>query len=193
MGQHFQRIATGLDVRPLLTALGKRPELWAEITARQDTKGSPHVDTETIFLRWAQNQTLDAVFSELEAVDYPALAELPEAAELIEYVRHAADGKKLGRAMLVNLLPQGLITPHIDEGAYADYYERFHLCLASESKNEFYCEEAPGNFEFVHMRPGDLWWFNHKKKHWVINNSNSSRIHLIVDVVSEKYRVPRDA
>ena len=45
-----------------------------------------------------------------------------------------------------------------------------------EVGNDFHCEE-----ETVHMWPGELWWFNNKKTHWVKNNSKSDRIHLIID------------
>lgn len=37
---NFERIATGLDVAPLLAALDAMPELWGEITLRQDYPGS---------------------------------------------------------------------------------------------------------------------------------------------------------
>ena len=43
--KYFRRIAYGLDVEPLLELLDARPELWDEITTRQNMTKSPHKDT----------------------------------------------------------------------------------------------------------------------------------------------------
>ena len=48
---NFVRIAEGLDVEPLLKLLEDKPELWKEIDARQKFTGSPHKDTESIYVR----------------------------------------------------------------------------------------------------------------------------------------------
>ena len=49
--KYFRRIAEGLDVEPLLQLLDAKPELWDEIETRQKFTGSPHKDTETIYVR----------------------------------------------------------------------------------------------------------------------------------------------
>ena len=48
---NFVRIAEGLDVKPLLKLLEDKPELWKEIKARQQFTGTPHKDTESIYVR----------------------------------------------------------------------------------------------------------------------------------------------
>ena len=48
---NFVRIADGLDVKPLLKLLDAKPELWKEIEIRQQFTGSPHKDTESIYVR----------------------------------------------------------------------------------------------------------------------------------------------
>ena len=50
---NFVRIAEGLDVEPLLKLLDNKPELWKEIETRQNFTGSPHKDTESIYVRRA--------------------------------------------------------------------------------------------------------------------------------------------
>ena len=49
--KYFKRIAQGLDVEPLLKLLDAKPELWKEIQHRQFFTGTPHKDTETIYVR----------------------------------------------------------------------------------------------------------------------------------------------
>ena len=48
---NFVRIAEGLDVEPLLKLLENKPALWKEIQIRQQFTGSPHKDTESIYVR----------------------------------------------------------------------------------------------------------------------------------------------
>lgn len=188
VGTNFTRLATGLDVAPLVAALERQPALWGELTFRQAHPASPHRATEAIYLTYCESITVDAVFTDLRAVPYPALARLPEVLLLLDDIAALAGATARGRAMIVNLKPDGHITPHADEGVYADFYERFHLCLAAAPGNLFECAG-----ELVQMRPGELWWFNHKRAHAVANYSDAPRWHLIVDLVAPAYRVERDA
>lgn len=185
----FIRIARSLPIDPLLAELAEAPELWGEITARQDHPASPHRDTEAVFLRWCAALDVASVFNDLHAVDYPALRALRGSLDpLLAEVYGRVGGTELGRVMLVSLKPGGTITPHIDEGAYADHYERFHLSLQSEPGNAFYAGD-----EGTHMLPGELWWFNHKELHSVVNFSSTPRLHLIADIVAPTYRRERAA
>lgn len=193
MGKHFQQISTGIDVQPLLSAIESKPHLWTQLTDRQTTPGSPHVDTETIILRWPKDQSVSAAFNEIPAIPYPALVELPEAYKLIGEVIQATDAFEIGRAIIVKFEAGGFIPPHADEGAYADHFERFHIPLQSDIGNLFMCGDFDKNFEAVHMDVGSLWTFNHKKTHWLFNGSDSARIHLIVDCVAPQYRKEREA
>lgn len=183
---NFECLRTGLVVYPLVRALSKQPELWNEISTRQDYPGSAHLDTESIFLRWCKGLDVEAAFTEIPAFDFPAMGKLPEARELINETLQLAGATELGRVLIVSLRAGGKILPHADEGAYADHYERFHIVLESEEGNIFNC----GN-ESERMRPGELWCFNHKTKHEAWNHSANPRIHLIIDAVAPKYRKER--
>lgn len=192
MRASFVCLISGLDVRPLLKALETKPYLWNQITDRQTTPGSPHVDTQSIFLRWAADGSVHAAFNDLEAIDYPALGELEEAREFIGLTLREASATKLARVIIASLKPGGRITPHADEGLYADTYERFHLVLQSDFGNRFHVG-GPRAYETAEMRAGDLWWFNHKRTHWVENYSNRERIHLIMDMSAPDFRTERAA
>lgn len=190
---HFYRIAQNMDIEPLVKAL-KLPgyeEMFDKITTRQDVAGSPHHDTKTIFLRWAETPTLEAAFTEIPAMDYPAMTFFPQVKPLIDRTLDLVGGKTLGRVILTKLQPGGSIDPHPDEGAYADFYERFHIPLISDEGNKFYVQ-GQGYIQSVQMKPGELWWFNHKRTHWVRNDSETDRIHLIMDVQAPKYRKERE-
>ena len=157
---HFLRLATGLDVSKLMGELDAQPQLFDEITGRQDYPGSAHKDTKCVFLRWCKGLDVTSAFTEIPAFDFPAMGKLPAAHELINYSIHRANAQQLGRVLIAKLRPGGVITPHADEGAYADFYERFHVVLKSEDGNIFRCED-----ETVEMKTGDLWCFNHKSEH----------------------------
>lgn len=171
-----------------MKAINSQPELWDEITTRQSYVGSAHKDTQTIFLRWCEGQTVDDAFTQIPAIDCPALQKLPEAQSFFEALKNKIGHVEIGRALIVSLKPGGYITPHIDEGAYADYYERFHFVLYSHKTNLFSCGD-----DTVEMEMGELWNFNHKNTHWVRNESNMHRVHLIIDAVSKDYRRERNA
>lgn len=174
---NFERLMTDLDVGPMLDALDARPKLWHEITARQDAQGSPHRDTECIWLRGPRELTLDSVFNELRAVDYLSMHELAQVVyPLVAPILRQLGSTVLGRVMIAKLKPGGHIDLHEDQGHYARSFSRFHLVLKSEPGNEFTCDD-----ETVHMAQGELWWFNHRGEHQVRNDSHEPRTHLIFD------------
>lgn len=191
MPENLKRLAHGIDTKPLLEAIERQPDLWKEITDRQDTPGSPHRDTECIFLRWCETKSIEAAFTEIPAIDYPAYEKLPQARLLVETVLQVTGATKLGRVLIAKLNPAGSIEKHADEGAYADCYERFHVALESEPGNTFFVEDREHYGEFAEMQAGELWYFNHKKPHHVFNGSALPRIHLIVDAVAPKFRKER--
>ncbi len=180
-----------MEVLPILTSLASNRILWHQVCARQATAGSPHADTQTIFLRWSDNLSIESAFTDLEAIDYPALNAIPEARQLLAIAAKAAGAEVIGRMIIVSLKPGGKISPHADEGPYADFYERFHCVLQSDHGNRFMVG-GKTVYETCEMRPGDLWWFNHKRTHWVENNSNRERIHMIMDMVAPHFRVERE-
>ena len=179
---NLKRIAYNLNVEPLLVALNERPELWKQNTVRQTFEGTAHHDTETIFARGPSEFTVEEYMGNVDAYDYEAThifsgTLLP----LMGIVLTKLKCKQLGYILIVNLKAGGYIDAHIDEGAYAEHYERYHLVLSSEEGNLFTCGD-----DSVHMKAGELWWFNHREKHAVINKSGKDRVHIIFDVVRNR-------
>lgn len=157
-------------------------DLWDVFTMRQDEPDSPHRDTRSIILREpdADHLTPLIVFHMIECRDTIAVHDLPAVRDLCAAACARLRVKELGRVMLVELKPGGHIPAHTDEGDYAEHYERFHLVLTSDEGNVFH-----NGADSLHMKPGQLWKFDHHQPHAVDNNSSTPRIHLIIDATRE--------
>lgn len=173
---NFRRLIAGLEVGPACAELAERPHLWSLIQLRQQYAESAHVDTDTIVLRGPE--TLTDVFDNLDCADFALIHELPVTLSLIRHVAEFLKVREVGRLMIVRLAAGGWIRPHLDEGAYARYFARFHLVLDSNPECRFCCGE-----ERAFMAPGELWWFNHQVTHSVLNKG-PARTHLIMDFVT---------
>jgi len=177
--KNFLKIAQNVNVTPLLLAIARQPELWEQNTIRQDFDLSPHKQTKNILLRFNKITTFDEVVNDTMCENYPPMALLPEARPLVYGLMAQVQGEQLGRALVVNL-PKGCkVTPHVDMGAPATYYQRYHIVLQSKVGNVFRAGD-----EYIHMLPGEVWWFNNEVEHEVTNNSDDDRLHLIVDIRS---------
>lgn len=179
--QNFLFVAGGVDVVPLLLALKVNAHLWDENKLRTQHDLTPHKQVHDIWLRFNDlalyKDDFSGVVDEHESINYPAWYALPEARSIIFSLMARVEGVRLGRCLITKLPPGGRIEPHVDGGEHAAYYERFHICLQSQPGIVFRTGE-----ESVTMRPGEVWWFDNKIEHEVINNSADDRLHLIVDI-----------
>ena len=187
MLQNFKAVAFKLDVKPLQEYLEANPELWNLITARQDT-ATFHRDTQSIFIRGPSEMTVDNYFNTDSAVDYPIPQDLiqlltPLLARIFEELKPT----KLGRVLLVKLKPDGHVIPHVDTGTYAKAYSRFHLAVSTSTGNFMFCDGKQ-----QHIEAGDVWWFDHRKEHSVVNTSPEERIHLILDLDTPLFQVSQE-
>lgn len=187
----FELIESNIDISRLLAAIDSMPAIWDYRTFRQSYNGSAHADTSAIFLRWTSENTLNKIQNSTEAINFPELDMLPEIMPIISHFEKKIGAKELGRVLCVQLKVGGKIIPHADEGHYADRFERFHLCLQSDG-SEFFVAKKDGSAGSFKMNAGDLWWFNHKRKHWAENRGSVPRINMILDAVAPKYRRERD-
>lgn len=89
-------------------------------------------------------------------------------------------GGTLYRVAIVLLPPEKQVYPHIDFGSYYANKDRFHLVL-----NGIYDMIVDG--ERFRFEMGDLWWFDNKKTHSVINLSDTPRLSIIFDVEGCKW------
>lgn len=184
--KNFQLIAERVNVMPLMHAVQRAPHLWNQNKWRTSYEGTPHADVSDIWLRYSGHEaTKDLsntapVLQDVRPIWYPAWEKLPEARPLVFDLMRAVGAYELGRLLITKIPPGGQIMPHCDaDGAYTDTADghRYHVVLQGLPGSLFGCED-----ETVNMRTGEVWFFNHRGKHWVKNNSADDRIHLLVDL-----------
>jgi|TARA_R110000751_G_scaffold201742_1_gene306438 hypothetical protein len=181
--ENFFCLHRGLDVVPLVNALKTKPELWDQDTLRTTHEGTAHTQVSDILLRF-NDYSLghpESVIDERECINCPAIFQLPQAQNILFWLMSRVQGERLGRAIITRLSPGKSIEPHIDQGSPADYYDRYQIALHSHKGCVF---RAGG--EQVTMLTGDVWWFDNKQEHEVVNNSADDRLSLIVDILSFK-------
>lgn len=193
--RNFNCIARNVDVQPLLQAVARQPDLWNKDDVRWFHERSAHQEIDDILLRYnAFDKTMDdfveKVCAEIQVVDYPAFARLPQARPILFALMRQVEGTHLGRVFISRMRQGAEIPPHVDLIAPAveafpgkiqpaDYYDRYHVVLASAPGAVFDCGD-----ESVYMAPGELWWFNNSILHRVVNNGGCDRVHMIVDIHS---------
>jgi hypothetical protein len=92
------------------------------------------------------------------------------------------NGIKIGRIMIVNLLPGGKVNPHIDPYDYFEVHSRFHIPLITNDNVVFL--SGPES-ETEHMPVGMLSRLNNRTLHSVENRSDALRVHIIIDIAME--------
>lgn len=179
--RNFIRLAEGVDVFPVLNAV-HRLDLWKK-DVRTQFEGSPFRETEEIILRffpWDETTNLDNVPQQLETQFTEAWGRLPELRPVLLDLMRRVGAYSLERVFISRLAPGGRILPHSDtRGPYANLPDlaRYHVVLQGRPGSLFRCGD-----ETVQMKTGDVWGFNARIEHEVINNSDDDRIHLLADM-----------
>lgn len=181
---HFLKLASNLDVLPLLLALRQQPGLWGR-SFRTTFAESPHREMLDIVLRV---QVPEKSADHRETFWTPSWACLPQARPLVHGLMSRVDGERLGRVLITWAVPGAQIYPHRDigpkESGHYDtepYFSRYHVVLESNPDCGFACGEE-GDEEVVFMEPGSCYWFNSSLMHSCWNKGATDRIHLIVDI-----------
>lgn len=188
--KNFLKIASDINVSPLLASLQCQPELWNQYTLRTQTEGTPHREIDDIWLRMNdlkkchQATQTGEYIDHRESINYPAMNQLPHARAIIMSIMSFVQGERLGRCFISRIAPGKRIYPHVDIGedlsVYYDneaYYTRFHVVLQGLAGSLFRAED-----ETVNMRTGEVWCFNGAVEHEVMNNSADDRIHIVCDI-----------
>lgn len=189
--RNFHRLATGINVGPLVAALYRNPDWWHEDTYLRTFPQGPFGECDSIILRFPprpvpkteeEKEEYLRTTDQHECVDQPIYGRLPEARQLVMNLFAYVGGTRLGRVMINRVQPGGRIFKHADTPAHADYWFRHHLCLQSAPGVVFTAGD-----EQVWMAPGEAWYFNNGKspdrpEHEVINNSPVERIHMVIDI-----------
>jgi len=171
--RHFLRLADSIDVLPVLAALSARPDLWNANDLRTTFPGSPHADVDDIWCMF--DDTSGDVVNSIQTHPYAGWLELP-VKDLVLNLMRRVGGTQLGRVIVTRLAPGKSIPEHTDQGAPAEFYQRYHIILQSGPG----CLVYSGG-EVIQASAGEAWWFDNRAPHSVVNNSADDRIVIVVD------------
>lgn len=173
---HFDFLTT-VDVSAAAKELAITSPRWDAMVMRQSFPGSAHVNTKCIPLRGASSFLASyEVHPKGGRRRTPAAMQLPRTCALVNEVTSGLNISELGNVLAVAFAPGGYIRPHIDEGVYADYFDRFHITITAPKGHWLQCA---GEYAFPQV--GDVFHFNHRVEHSGGNPSDEWRIHLIFD------------
>jgi hypothetical protein len=180
------------DISNILNVVSKFDLEWRINTSRQDQDDPTHKNTESYFIlgnvgnkmgsRWSLGEKLVTVNLCRDKVLWEMVK--PIIQDLKKFHEGVASS-----AMIVKLMPEKDIMPHIDKSEYLQFVRRNHLAIKTNDSVIFHVGEETKN-----IATGECWEINNSKIHYVENNGNEERIHLIVDimpdkVIGRKYRV----
>lgn len=175
----IEKLSSGFDVKPLMDQLAAHPEIWNRHKVRTEGYKTPHKAISDVWVRYNawENFTGDiaAFNAEHQSSWYPVIHDIPAAWSLARRVMRRVGGTRLGGVLITRIPPGGEVSPHIDLGWHAGYYDKFAVQIAGNDQQAFCFEDSE-----LRPEPGDLYTFDNSRLHWVTNQSDSERITLII-------------
>lgn len=178
---NFRLIASDFNVTPLQERLVKHPELFGLYDLRGTAYDSPHTKMRDIWVRYNDIQPylkkgdLTGFNDEHVASWYPIAMEIPEVFPIVTQIMEKVQAKRLGGVLITKIPPGGGIDPHVDHGWHAAHYDKYYVPVLNRPGATF-------NFPDGVIAPneGEVYWFRNDVPHWVINDSDTDRIAMIV-------------
>lgn len=186
--KNFQRLATGVNVEPLLNEILRQPELWDKDTFRTAFPNSTMANSNDIIVRFPDvykykdqksAEALKEFYDNTAPIWFPAYEKLPSLKHMLKEFMYAYNAYGIGRVIIAKNAPGKGFAAHSDvEGEYVNNTKgaRYHLVLKGLEGNMVRCGD-----ESVSMHTGELWWFNTRLEHEGMNISKDDRIHLLAD------------
>lgn len=178
---HMNRMDKTVDVSLLNKQIDAHPELWNRYTLRtQLYEDSPHREVDDIFLRYRDFSEFDeddpeAFAGPHESVWYAASFYLPAVGSIVRDI--LPGGSELGGVLITRIPPGKQVYPHNDAGHWhSEYYRDKYLVLLESAPGQQFCFEN----EIHEGRAGEVFKFNNLVPHWVVNDSDTNRVSLII-------------
>lgn len=171
---NFKKIAQ-FDVSAIREIVADLEDEWLIDTSRQETFET-HKHTLSYFLYKADllwNKSLP-FFVETNTENLELLDRVEDIVQDLEAIHNGVRGNVL----LIKLLSGQSIPEHTDGGEYLNSTRRHHLPIITSSGTIF----GVGGEE-LNMQDGECWEINNAKPHYVINNSDVDRVHLLIDIM----------
>jgi hypothetical protein len=168
------------DVTEIREKLDSYPEeVWYLNKSRQQSPPFVHKETTSLFVssltEWEIGDRFDP-----KLVFYDAsLWELIR--PIIEVYENLHDGKA-ARVILLRLPEDKVVYQHNDDGDYLALIHRHHIAIKTNEKALFLIDQ-----DKKHLEVGDCWEINNARLHGAINSGDTERIHLLFDIMPNKY------
>lgn len=183
----IDKIADKLNLLPEFTnhySNYNKGKSWSALSLRGYTN-DPSFITKPIEMndKWKEEHK-DVVF---ELQDTPLYEQFPEVRELIKQF-----GNNVHRVRLMRLKPGGgELERHTDQvdpdsGGSLGKLARLHFPIKTNPDVKFTVWHTDGTQRKVHMKKGECWFLDTRKPHMAINGGSEERIHLVIDIVTEK-------
>jgi aspartyl/asparaginyl beta-hydroxylase (cupin superfamily) len=85
---------------------------------------------------------------------------------------------KVAKCLFIKLPSKKNVKEHKDLGNYFNAIKRHHIAIETNKETFFYI-----NNEKKNMEVGDCWEINNMRSHYVKNNGETDRIHLLIDIL----------
>lgn len=170
-----------IDVGAAVAEIDANPKLWNQFTLRKGY--APHSDMSDIWVRynaWKNFKPRSPLkfHDEHHSTWYPAYDKLPALRPLIFGLMNNFAGTELGGVLITRIPPGRQIGRHKDVGWHAGFFARkFAIMLRSNHKQAFCFDN-----ESMLTDPGEVFEFDNAHDHWVVNDSDSERMTLIVSL-----------
>lgn len=175
MAKHIVELGR-FDVAQVVADLeGERASLFDLVTLRQTFPGSPHHATKCIFLRAPQSPRVEDYFEDVPHGVTRFLTDWPAMTDLVLAVSDKLPGP-IGKVLVVSLQPRAGIDWHIDEGNYAEAYNRVHLALVTNPGAILY-----SGGEAHYLEAGAACDYDVHVLHSAANYGDTPRVHLLID------------
>jgi guanylate kinase len=136
------------------------------------------------------NETHSSIFVRTRRLDPNSSDYIPEADEYNYTHRnhHVKDifeeildmfTSQVTRVRLAVIMPGFTIKPHVDYDP--SYITRYHIPVITNDDVIFGHKTKEGNQEYKMPADGSIYFFNSGIVHWVSNNGNEPRLHMIID------------
>lgn len=190
--RNFARLAEGLDVSRLKAQVAAHQHLFVDLSQGRPKKGDvgySHRHGHLITVRYprippdaATNpESRKRMSDDLFSVNHEPWHIFTELKPLLYRLMMAVEGTHIGGIGIIKLPAGKKIDKHYDTGLATEFYNRFHLVLTGPAKCWFTCGKGKDE-ERVAMRDGEIWWFNSRKLHSVLNNDTIDRISVSIDI-----------
>lgn len=153
-------------------------EKWDLDTRRQDEtyedRRNPHIYTKTYIIQdhmllWKFGTESTPIIKDEAAYNFVK--------SIVSYLEEEHVGQA-ARILLIKLEAGKDVSEHTDGGDYLSTVRRFHIPLITNNNVEYVV-----NKETVVMKKGECWEINNLKPHYVLNNSDVDRVHLLIDIL----------